>query len=249
MPAFVPAAARTMSIFELFAQQRRELSNAEVAKLLGVAESSCSDLLHTLHEGGWLMRTARSRRFYPTQRLQALVQGISANDPVRTAGQEAIALLGERTGETALYGHLGSHHVEVLGIREGRYELRYILAPGTRIGLHVSALGKALLAALPPAEAAERLRAQPLKAITPMSLTDPDALLKQLRDARRRGFASVDSEGTEGVSAMAVAGRIGGELIAVSISGPSDRLRRHGADYKQALLDVKAQVFGAEPAA
>ena len=248
MPAFVPAAARTMSLFEAFAQQRRELSNAEIAKLLGMAESSCSDLLHTLYDGGWLMRTARSRRFYPTSRLTSLAASIAANDPLAAAGQEAIEMLGERTGETALCGVLGSHHVEVVGIIEGRYELRYITAVGTRIGLHVSALGKALLACLSTEEAAQRIGSKPLKAVTPHSVTDPAALQRQLRDIRRRGYAQVEGEGTEGVAALAVAGRVGGHLLAVSLSGPSERLQRNRDAYRSALLDVKAMVFAPEGA-
>jgi IclR family acetate operon transcriptional repressor len=249
MPAFVPAAARTMTIFETFAQAKRELTNAEIAKLLGVAESSSSDLLHTLHEIGYLMRTARSRRFYPTSRLQSLAGHIAANDPRVAAGNEALELLVERTGETSICGVLGDHHVEVAGIREGRYELRYILEVGSRIGLHVSALGKALLAALEPADAKARLLAKPLKSVTPASVTDPVQFERLLREVRKRGFAQVDGEGTEGVSAMAVAGRIGGELMAVSIAGPSERLRRNAKAYQAALLEVKAAVFGAEKAA
>lgn len=252
MPAFVPAAARTLNLFEAFAQQRRELSNAEVAKLLGMAESSCSDLLHTLYEAGYLMRTARSRRFYPTARLMALASAIAGNNPLVTAGQEAVELLSDKTGETTLCAVLGDHHAEVVGIREGRYELRYILAVGTRIGLHVSGLGKALLSALPPDQVAQRLGTRPLKAVTPHSVTELPRLQRQLADARQQGLVWVDGEGTEGVAAMAVAGHIGDELLAVGLSGPSDRLRRHRADYEQALRQVKEQVFGpagAEPAA
>lgn len=249
MPAFVPAAAKTMSLFETFAQARREMSNSEIARALGVAESSSSDLLHTLHEIGYLMRTARTRRFYPTGRLLKIAQDIADNDPVAVAGQEAIELLSEKTGETALCGVLGAGHVEVVGIREGRYELRYILGVGTRIGEHASALGKALLAALPPAEAAARLRARPLRAITPRTVTDPATLERQLREVRKRGFARSEDEGTDGVSALAVAGQVGSALMAVSLAGPTDRLRRNRQAYQQALMDVKALVFRAEPAA
>lgn len=211
-----------------------------------MAESSSSDLLHTLYEIGYLMRTARSRRFYPTARLQSLATAIAANNPLVTAGQEAIELLSERTGETAICGLLGDHHVEVTGIREGKYELRYILEVGGRIGLHVSAMGKALLAASDPKDAQARLNARPLKKVTPHSVTDLAALDQQFRDIRRRGYALVEDEGTEGVAAMAVAGRVGDELMAVSIAGPSDRLKRNAKAYRQALLEVKDLVFPAE---
>lgn len=245
MPAFVPAAARTMLLFEAFARERRELSNAEIAKLLDLPESSCVDLLHTLQEAGYLMRTARSRRFYPTPQLSALANAIASNNPVATAGREAVELLGELTGESALCGVLGHHHVEVLGIREGKHALRFITTAGTRIGLHATALGQALLAELSPEEAAEILARRPLKALAPNTITDPGKLQRSLDATRKRGYAWVDGEGTEGVAAMAVAGRIGDELLGLSITGPSDRLRKCRSDYESAVLKVKAQVFGA----
>jgi IclR family acetate operon transcriptional repressor len=244
MPAFVPAAARTMLLFEAFARERRELSNAEIAKLLELPETSCVDLLHTLLEAGYLMRTARSRRFYPTPKLSALATAIASNDPVVTAGREAVEMLGDLTGESTLCGVLGDHHVEVLGIREGRHALRFITTAGTRIGLHTTALGHALLAELDPAEAAERLSRRPLKALTPHTITDPATLQRALEATRQRGYAWVDGDGVEGVAAMAVAGRIGEQLLGLSITGPTDRLRKSRDDYESALMTVKARVFG-----
>lgn len=249
MPAFVPAAARTMSLFEAFARERRELSNAEIAKLLEMPETSCIDLLHTLQQAGYLMRTARSRRFYPTPRLTLLANAIAGNNPVAAAGREAVELLGAATGETALCGVLGDHHVEVLGIREGQHALRFITTAGTRISLHATALGRALLATLPPAEATELLARRPLKAITPQTTTSPATLQRALQAVRLAGYAWVDGEGTEGVAAMAVAGRVGDQPLGLSITGPSDRLTRHRADYERALREVAAKVFDEAPPA
>ena len=61
MPSQIPAVSRALSVFEMFAREQRELTNSEIARLLSVAESSCSDLLHTLHTLGYLTRTPRSR--------------------------------------------------------------------------------------------------------------------------------------------------------------------------------------------
>jgi DNA-binding Lrp family transcriptional regulator len=93
MPTLVPAAARTMALLELFAREKRELSNSDLARLMDLPESSCSDLLHTLHELGYLLRTARSRRFYPTARLLAVAREISASDPLYAVASEAAELL------------------------------------------------------------------------------------------------------------------------------------------------------------
>lgn len=249
MPAHVPAAARALAIFEIFAREQRELGNAELARHLGVAESSCSDLLHTLLETGYLIRTARTRRFYPSSRLLEITGRIARNDPLLRLANEAVGLLSERTGETALCGRLAGGHVSVIAMQEGRHALRYVVKVGTRIGLHVTALGKALLAALPPDEAARQLRIRPLKPFTGRSITDLARLEREIERVRKRGLATVAGEGTDGVSAMAVPGLFGSEPLALSLAGASERFRRHEAAYREALLEVQAQVLAPLPAA
>lgn len=244
MPSFVPAAARTMHLFEVFAQTKRELSNAEIAKLLGVPETSSLDLLHTLQQGGYLMRTPSSRRFYPTSRLLSLAKAVVSQDPLVAASKEVIEFLRDETGETSISGILVDHHVEVIGVSEGTHELRFMLEVGRRMGLHVSAVGKALLAEMDPQEARILVGDKPLKAVTPHSVTDPAVLLKQLRNDRRQGLAETEDEGVLGVAAMAVAGRIGDYLVAFSIFGPTERLRRHRALYRKALLKARELAFG-----
>ncbi|MGN5477112.1 helix-turn-helix domain-containing protein [Cupriavidus basilensis] len=61
----IPAASRAMAVFEVFAREKRELSNSDMARLLSLPESSTSDLLHTLHSLGYLMRTTRHAALLP----------------------------------------------------------------------------------------------------------------------------------------------------------------------------------------
>ncbi len=243
MPAFVTAAARALTIFEIFAHERRELSNAELAKLLQVAESSASDLLYTLVETGYLVRTERSRRFYPSPRLHALGLSIAENDPVARICNDTLDQLSERTGETAISGNLGSHHVEISGLRQSKHHLRYVFEVGSRFGLHVSALGKALLAELSDEEALKLLKKKPLKSLTAQTITDPELLMQDIRRVRQNGYARTDNEGVEDVGAFAIAGRIGDRLLAFSISGPLNRFKRNEEDYLKVMLELKASIF------
>lgn len=244
MPAYVPAAARTLHLFEVFAETRREMSNAEIAKALGVPETSSLDLLHTLQQRGYLVRTPSSRRFYPTTRLLALATVIAGKDPLLATSGEVLEMLRDETGETTICAHLRDHHVEVLDVREGTHELRFMLPVGRRMAMHASAVGKALLAALGEEAAGTLIGTKPLKAVTVHSVTDPAKLLQQLRAARRRGMAETEDEGTEGVAAMAVAGHIAGQLVAFSIFGPTERVKRQRMAYRQALLRAKELAFG-----
>src|SRR5690606_9052408 len=122
LAATIPAVNRTMAIFEVFAREQRELSNSEIARFINVPDSSCADLMHTLYQAGYVTRTARSKRFYPTGRLLANARLIAENDPLMRLGSEAIELLTEKTGETSLCGRLEPGFVRVAGFNEGRYE-------------------------------------------------------------------------------------------------------------------------------
>lgn len=243
MPTVVPAAARTMTLLEVFARERRELSNSELARLMDLPESSCSDLLHTLHELGYLMRTVRSRRFYPTARLLTIAQDISGNDPLFAAASEACDLLREKTGETALCGRVEAGIVKVIAFTESTHRLRYMQNVGDKLSLHVSALGKAVLAFGTKEETARQLRLKHLKTLASGTITDLSILEAQIEKARQQGWICVENEGGEDLSALAVAGTISGEVLAISVAGPTNRLRQNREQHLAALQEVQALVF------
>lgn len=243
MPANVPACARTMAVFEIFAREKRELSNSDLARFLNLADSSCSDLLHTLHQSGYVMRTARTRRFYPTSRLLAISREITENDPLYAAGSEAIELLSEKTGETSFCGRLDNGAAKIIAVQEGRYPLRYVLKIGERIGLHASAIGKALLGSVSAEVASRQLRLKPMRQVTAKTVTDLAILERQIADQRRHGWFSTEDEGAEGVSAFSISGLLGGEPVAISLAGPSERLLRNRDSYLEALEQVRLVTF------
>lgn len=243
MPTIVPAATRTMLLLEVFARERRELSNSDLARLMDLPESSCSDLLYTLHDMGYLLRTARSKRFYPTARLLDIAKEISASDPLFAVATEACELLRDKTGETGMCGHVVHGVVHVLAFAEGTHPLRYVSNVGNKIALHVSALGKAELALGTPEEAARQLRLKTLKQIAPGSITDLAVLEKQVAQAREQGWSWVENEGFDGLAAMAVAGYVGDQPLAISVAGPTQRLLANKDACLQALKEVQALVF------
>jgi len=243
MPTLVPAAIRTMSLLELFAREKRPLSNSDLARLMDLPESSCSDLLHTLHELGYLFRMVRSRRFYPTARLLSVTREISANDPVYTVAAEAAELIRDKTGETGLAGRIEGGVVKVLAFAEGRHPLRYIQNVGDKLSLHVSALGKVALALGTPEEAARQLRLKPLRKLCAGTITDLSVLEGQIAQARKQGWIWVENEGGDGLAALAVADYLADEPIALSVAGPTERLRQQRASYLAALQEVQALVF------
>jgi DNA-binding IclR family transcriptional regulator len=189
------------------------------------------------------MRTVKTRRIYPSGRLAGVTREISKNDAVFSVMSEACELLRDRTGESVLCGQIEEGFVRVIAFIEGLHPLRYASAGGDKLSLHVSALGKAILAIGSPEEAKRQLRMKPLKKLAPDTITEIESLEIQIEDIRKQGWALVENEGGEDLAAMAVAGFINREPFAISIAGPVGRLRLNRDEYLKALREVQALLF------
>lgn len=239
----VPAAARTLRLFEVFAREKRELTKSELARFLNLAESSCSDLLDTLHMLGYVSRTVSSRCYYPTGRLLVAAKQIAENDVLGVFGNEAAALLSERSTETSMFGTLDGHSAKVVAVSEGSQSLRYVVTPGYRASLHATALGKALLGALEDDEMSRVLRLAPLKKFTEQTLTDPAEVEQEIVRQRALGWYSAIDEGGSGISSFAKSVRTSNGAVALSMIGPSARMRENAPHYLTVLEEVTDIVF------
>ncbi|WP_246210358.1 IclR family transcriptional regulator [Nocardioides piscis] len=122
-----------------------------------------------------------------------------------------------------------------LGVREGAEVVyvakvvghRQVTAPsraGGRLGLHCTAVGKALLAHAPP-EVVENVIADGLQRRAPRTLTAPGLLMAQLQQVRETGVAFEFEESTVGLVCVGapVFGPDDDVVAAVSVAGPVTR--------------------------
>lgn len=242
MPSTVTAALRTIRVFEIFAREMRPLTNVELAQYLDVAVSSASDLIYTLMEAGYLMRTTR-RQIVPTNRLSEIMRQVESAGLPMVHVEEACTRLRDLTGESTLAGRIVDGAVHIVAAVHGTHPLRYAGDTKMRLSLHVSALGKALLARGDDEAARAALSHRPLNKLASGTITDLDALSAQIATFRERGWAWVENEGDEDLAAIAVAGRIHGEDLALSVVGPVNRMRRQADQNLNALLRVTDETF------
>jgi DNA-binding IclR family transcriptional regulator len=239
----VPAAARAMSLFEVFARERRELTKSELARLLNLPESSCSDLLSTLYDIGYITRSVESKRYYPTGRLLNSAKAISENDPLTLFGAEATSLLSKKVDETCTFGVLDGERVKMVSVYEGTQRLRYVVNIGDRVSLHGTAVGKALLGALPPTERGRLLRLQPLRRLTPDTTTNPADLEREIERDQKQGWFTSKGEGAPGVWSLAISGFLGTTPVGLSMIGPSDRMLANKDKFVKSILEIKEVLF------
>jgi len=243
MPQAVPTAQRALQVFEVFAREGRPLTNAELARYLELADSSCSDLLFSLREAGYLLRMPKSRYFYPTSRFHDLSQRIAATDPLQAFAAEALELLTKRTGESSLCGHLEGNSVKIFACQESERALRYVLRPGTEVEVHSTALGKALLGAMPAAQRDAFIDQLPMTQVTATTLQDRKALKDEIEAGAQRGWFLAREEGAEGVTALGIAGDVSGRLTALSVVGPTQRMDKNMSIYAEAILAARREFF------
>jgi IclR family acetate operon transcriptional repressor len=130
------------------------------------------------------------------------------------------------TGETANLGVAREGQVLFVSQVETHATIRAFFPPGTLSPMHASGIGKALLAQMPPKEAARLVSADGLARFTRHTLVQPDALAGDLALTRRRGYAIDNEEKTDGMRCIAAAiFDLHGEAVAgLSISGPTQRV-------------------------
>jgi DNA-binding IclR family transcriptional regulator len=231
----VKSAARVLDVLETLASSG-PLSLRDLAAQLEVPKSSMHALLRTMQRRGWL-ETDASGTLYGLG-VRSLLAGSAYVDRDIVVRRTALVLdeLAEQTGETVHLGRLEGSDVVYLAKRESSHPLRLFSSVGRRLPAHSVALGKALLAEMPPEAALARLPPV-LEAHTPNTITDPERLLEDLEQVRRRGYAIDAEESASGLRCFAVSLRQQfGTHDAISISVPVARLRDGREEEIVALL-------------
>lgn len=172
---------------------------------------------------------------------------------VERARQPMDALM-RATGETANLGVEWRDEVLFLSQVETHEAIRAFFPPGTKGPMHVSGIGKALLAWYPEDRVQGIIARQGLQKFTSLSITSETALLRDLARTRDRGYSIDDQERAEGMRCIAapVFNAYGEPVAGISVSGPAFRVSlsdaaRIGAEVRATADQVTAATGGSPP--
>jgi DNA-binding IclR family transcriptional regulator len=237
----VKSAGRALDVLETLAATPHALALGDLARALGIPKSSLHGILRTMVGRGWVRTDPTGTRF--RLGLRALTVGASYLDGDDAVGLATAALdqLSGELGETVHLGRLDGPQIIYLAKRESVHPLRLYSAVGRRLPAHATALGKALLAALPP-EAVDARLDRPLARLTPATITDRAELHAALAEVRRLGYAVDREENSEGIVCFAMVVPLAAPATdAVSVSIPIARLR---ADTEERVVDALRRSLG-----
>ena len=130
--------------------------------------------------------------------------------------------LAASSSQTANVAILDGPDVVHLCVVEPDRPVRFRSSTGSRDGAYRTGLGKALLAFAAPDRLSDHLPPEPFPALTKRTITTRRAMLIELEQVRRAGYAFDNEEGDVGVCCLAVPIRQGSEVVAaVSVAGPA----------------------------
>jgi len=163
----------------------------------------------------------------------------------------ATPILEKLTGATGEYSHFAirsGEQIVVVAKTAGTGIFQMVDRTGAVRPAHATALGKVLLAALSPSQLERYLASCELHKFTAKTISEKDALLREIEEVRRKGLAFDDGEFDPEARCVAVpvrdfTGRVAG---AIGMSGPMWRLSLQALQEKSKYVREAAVELSAE---
>jgi IclR family acetate operon transcriptional repressor len=200
-PAGGTAIDKAFAVLESLADHERV---TDIATATGLPKSTVHRILQALIERGFA-RSDGNGGYLPGPRIFTLAGKVTHRfDPARQAAP-ALEKLRDSTGHTVHFalraGDEAVYIEKLMGLRPYQMPSRV----GMSVWLHTTAIGKAVLAAQPDEEIKAFCRRFGLPRRTPHTRTTQAALLADLAEVRRQGYAIDDEENEAGIVCVGAA--------------------------------------------
>lgn len=233
---------RALALLRMIAVSPEPVTFGQLHKASELPKASAHNLLTTLEESGFVFRDGNGRYSVGLAAFE-----VGSAHPVRTGllrlAEPILRDLVKRHNETCHLGVLDHGDVLYVERLESSQPVRLTTATGVRVPAYATGIGKALLSLGSDPEV-KALYPGRLRPITPETLVSMPALLRDLAETRRRGYAIDNEESTAGVRcAGAAVSAPGWPAAGISLSvplqrAPDDRLAELGADVHAAALTL-----------
>ena len=224
-------------VMEALADEK-QLGVSELAARLGIHKSTVYRFLSSLQQLGYVRQNAETEKYGLSYKILDLAGRILSNIDVRQAARPIMEQISDKTRETVHLATLEKADVIYIDKIDSSQPLRMHSYIGQKIPIHASALGKVLLAWGPGHLLENLLKKGKLKHFTDTSITEPEALRKEIRKIRKLGYAEDREESVPGVRCLAapIRSREGSVAAALSISLPTQRFEKNRLPALQEMV-------------
>jgi IclR family pca regulon transcriptional regulator len=220
---YVQSFARGLEVIRSFSADAPRQTLTEVAGRSGLSRAGARRILLTLETLGYVHNDGKL--FSLTPRILDLGFAYLSSMPIWNLAEPVMeALVGEVKESCSAAMLEGTDIVYVLRVPTHKI-MSISLGVGSRLPAYCTSMGRVLLADLTPAEALQRLTLAERKPLTRHTITEVDALMAKVAQARKQGWCLVNQELEEGLIALAapLVNRAGRTVAALNISGQVNR--------------------------
>lgn len=215
-------------------------SVAEIANAIELPRSTVHRLLKALEQEHLIASASEERGFRLGPGLVRLAS--NANSLLVETFRPFLVELSRTLDETVDLAVLTGDEVYFIDQVAASHRLAAVSDVGRAFPVHCGANGKALLAEMTD-EKVLALLGDRLKALTPNTITDPDAFLADLATVRAAGIAFDREEHHVGISAAGTTiDNPSGLAVAISVPAPSSRFVERETEIVEELLKSRKRI-------
>jgi len=189
-------------VIKTFTRERPSLTLTEIADQTGLTRAAARRFLLTLRDLGYVQSDGRQFSLRP--RVLELGYSYLSSLPVWDVARPHLEDLAEKVRETTSASVLDGTDIVFVARVETNRIMSMTLGVGSRLPAWATAMGRVLLADLPPARLDEYFQEVRLEPLSERTITDQKKLRRLIRQAGARGWTLVDQEVEEGVRSLAV---------------------------------------------
>lgn len=217
---------RAFAILELLDRSQRRWNISEISRKLRIPKSTTHVLMLTLEMIGYVTQDEQSHRYYLALKARDLGNETRLRETLSTVSLRDLEALAAQTKLTVHVAMQEEQQAVYIQKVAGPRLVQFDTYPGRRANLHCTAVGKVLLAYVPPDFTARFLAKVILMKHTPSTITSTAYLQKELEKIRRQGYAVDDEEEELDVRCLAVPiFRKSGECVAaLSVAGTTSQI-------------------------
>ena len=191
----------------------------------GIHKSTAHRFLKHLERERYLLRTEAGAYLIGPRLSQLSARG-NQEATLQAVARPILWELWKSTQETVNLAVLDQRTALYVDVIESPHEFRLSSRVGTRRSVHVTALGKALVAFLPRETQDTILDSIVFQAVTSRTIGNLLQFRQELEKVRRQGYAVDDEEAVQGARCVSapILNSAGEPIAAVSVSGPVTRV-------------------------
>jgi len=203
MSNFAPAVDWAVKIVEIIAGSDDPLGITDISRLVGINKNMVFRVLNSLEAAGWVYCDNPSEKKYTlTMRPFQMTQKAAARLSINTTATPFVHALWKRLGESTYLGILRDDKVLYIQHFDSTRDVKVAGTLGGMYDLYCSAPGKVLLA-FADDEYIDAYLQKPLVRRTAHTITEPEALRRELASVRQNGYAMDREEFGNGILCVA----------------------------------------------